>query len=104
MPDCLPLTPRQYWGWSKFRYREEEKNSFAEAKAVARKWLDACPVDVIRRFINRTWRFIDSYHDGLGDEAQAWASKPQKQHRTTSNTAMVALEKGVGSRIAPAQK
>ena len=38
----------QYWGWCKYRYREEDKKNFADAKEIARKYLDACPVDVIR--------------------------------------------------------
>jgi hypothetical protein len=55
------LTISQYWGWCKYRYRQEVRHNFAEAKAAAVKWLDACPVEVIRRFINRSWRFMDAY-------------------------------------------
>jgi hypothetical protein len=82
----------QYWGWVKYRYREEEKAKFEDAKAAALKWLNACPDEVIRRFINRSWRFMDAYRHGLKGKAAEWAVRKQKGHRCTSETAMLALE------------
>jgi hypothetical protein len=38
----IPLDPTQ------------EKKNFEQAKAAAIKWLDACPPEVIRKFINRS--------------------------------------------------
>jgi hypothetical protein len=55
--------------------------------------LDACPKEVIQRFINRSWRFIDSYRKGLTGEAAVWVVKKQKGHRAVSEKAMKALEK-----------
>ncbi|OJA17241.1 hypothetical protein AZE42_10223 [Rhizopogon vesiculosus] len=63
----------QYWGWCKYRYRERPKNNFAEAKQAAVQFLDACPLDVLRRFINRSWRFMSAYRKGLNGEAAVWA-------------------------------
>jgi hypothetical protein len=57
---CL-LTTVQFWGWVKYQYRQEEKATFAAAKEAAVKWLDACPTEIIRRFVNRSWRFMDAY-------------------------------------------
>ena len=54
--------------------------------------LDACPVEVIRRFINRSGRFVEAYRSGLTGKATAWAVKKQKQHRAVSERAMVAME------------
>lgn len=51
----------KYWGWVKYHYREVPKKNFAEAKDVALRYLNACPADVIRRFINRSWRFMSAY-------------------------------------------
>ncbi|KAJ7232105.1 hypothetical protein C8J57DRAFT_1250758 [Mycena rebaudengoi] len=48
----------EYWGWVKYRFREEDKPKFEDAKLVAVKYLDACPAEVIRHFINRTWRWM----------------------------------------------
>ena len=33
------------------------KNTFKEAKDAAKDALNTCPVEVIRRFINRSWRW-----------------------------------------------
>jgi hypothetical protein len=51
----------QYWGWCKYRYREVYKKRFQKAKRAVHKCLDACPVDVIHCFFNRSWRFMDAY-------------------------------------------
>ena len=72
-------------------YREHTKNNFAEAKEHAHQVLDACPKEVIRRFINGSWRFIDSYKKGLTGEAAVWGVKKQKGHRAVSEKAMKAL-------------
>ena len=92
LPRLPVLTASQYWGWSKFRYRDDDKDTFEEAKVSAKKWLDECPLPVIRRFINRTWRFIDAYERGLKPAAKEWAARPQKQHRNAAESAMVLLE------------
>jgi hypothetical protein len=81
-----------YWGWFKYRYQEHPKANFAEAKAQALEVLDACPTEVIQHFINRSWRFIDSYRKGLTGEAAAWVVRKQKSHRSVSEAAMKALE------------
>lgn len=86
------LIQLQYWGWAKYRYREVPKKSFAEAKEVARRYLDACPPEVIRRFINRSWRFMSAYRKGLTGQAAAWAVQKQRQHRQVSQTAMMSIE------------
>lgn len=49
------LTKYQYWGWVKYRYREVPKKTFQEAKDTAFQYLDACPIEVIQRFINRSF-------------------------------------------------
>ncbi|KAF8223569.1 hypothetical protein L208DRAFT_1316228, partial [Tricholoma matsutake] len=54
--------------------------------------LDACPAEVIQRFINWSWRFIDTYRKGLTGEAAAWAVCKQRSHRGVSESAMKALE------------
>ena len=84
----------QYWGWCKYRYREHLKANFAAAKERALQVLDVCPVtvEVIRRFINRSRRFVEAYRSGLTRKAAAWAVKKQKQHCAVSERAMVAVE------------
>ena len=54
----------QYWGWCKHRYRDVYKEMFGDAKRVMHKSLDACLVDIIRRFFNWLWRFMEAYQGG----------------------------------------
>jgi hypothetical protein len=63
-----------------------------KAKQAALQCLDACPVDVIQRFVNRSWRFMDAYRKGLTGKAAAWAVKKQKGHRAVSRRAYMQLE------------
>jgi hypothetical protein len=61
-------------------------------KDAVQKYLDACPKEVIRRFINRSWRFMSAYRRGLTGRAAAWAVRKQKQHRQVSQRAMLAID------------
>jgi hypothetical protein len=70
----------QYWGWCKHQYREEYKETFADAKRVVWGCLDACPVEVIRHFFNQSWRFMSAYWQGLTGKAAEWAIYKQKSH------------------------
>jgi hypothetical protein len=81
----------QYWGWCKYRYREVYKERFEDAKATARSCLDACPNEVIRRFFNRSWRFMDAYRKGLTGKAAEWAVCKQKSHRKVGPQAMMSV-------------
>jgi hypothetical protein len=60
-----------YWGYSKARYRQVKKTSFDHAKKEVVEALDACTIDTLRRFCNRTLRFIDAYRKGLSVQAAA---------------------------------
>ena len=78
----------QYWGWCKYRYCEAEKKTFQDAKNAALLYLNACPTEVIRRFINQSWgdswHFMSAYRLGLTGRAAEWAVRKQKQHRSVS--------------------
>ncbi|KAE9395496.1 hypothetical protein BT96DRAFT_826133 [Gymnopus androsaceus JB14] len=50
-----------YWGWVKYRFREIPKKTFQDAKDTAFKYLDACPTEVKRHFINRSFRWMSAY-------------------------------------------
>ena len=81
-----------YWGYSKARYRQVKKTSFDHAKREVLIALDACTIDTMRRFCNRSYRFMDAYRKGLGVKAASWCVKKQKRHRTISEEAMQAFE------------
>ena len=82
-----------YWGWCKYRYRQTSKKTFAEAKENALEYLDACPTDVIRRFIQRSWRFMSVYRLGLTGNVAAWAVRKQKSHRACNESILAEIDK-----------
>jgi hypothetical protein len=45
---------------------------------------DACSIDTLRRFYNRSSRFMDAYRRGSGVRAAAWCVEKQKRRRTIS--------------------
>ena len=77
-----------YWGYGKTRYREVQKSTFEEAKKQVPIALDACQTETLRRFCNRSFRFMDAYRKGLPIKAAAWCVKKQKGHRTISEGVM----------------
>ena len=51
--------------------------------------LDVCPVDVVQRFFNQSWQFMDTYHAGLTRKAAEWAVRKQKSHHRVGPQAMM---------------
>jgi hypothetical protein len=92
-PNSINDIPSTYWGWVKYRYHEEDKEKFEKAKQAVLKWLNACPDEVIRQFVNQVWRFVDAYQLGLSGKAAEWAVRIQKGHSCPSESTMRALEK-----------
>jgi hypothetical protein len=45
-----------YWGYSKTRFRQVKKVSFPDTKVKVVEALEACSIETIRRFCNRTFR------------------------------------------------
>ena len=90
----------KYWGWCKYRYWQTQKDNFAIAKEKAFEVLDACPPEVIRRFIGnslRSWRFIEAYRNGLTGWASAWVVRKQKGHQSVSEKAMEGFGRSKGT-------
>ena len=54
--------------------------------------LNSCSPDIIRKFINQSWGFVDAYKKGMTGEVAAWVVRKQKSHRSVSKVAMKALE------------
>jgi hypothetical protein len=63
-----------------------------QLKREARKSLDACTRDTLRRFCNRTTRFMDAHRKGLNIRVAAWCVKKQKRYRTISKEAVEAFD------------
>jgi len=77
-----------YWGYGKTRYRQVKKTSFDYVKKEVVKALEACSLNTIQRFYNRTFRWIDAYRQGLSIKQVAWCVKKQRRHRTISKRVM----------------
>ena len=69
-----------------------KKTSFDYTKREVLIALEACSIDTMRRFYNRSYCFMDAYCKGLGVKAAVWCVKKQRQHRTISEEAMQAFE------------
>ncbi|KXN86542.1 hypothetical protein AN958_09952 [Leucoagaricus sp. SymC.cos] len=80
------------WGWCKYHYRQAPKKTFKDAKKAAREAFDSCPTDVIHHFINRSWRFMSAYCQGLTGKAAEWAVCKQKGHWAVSHSAMMHIK------------
>lgn len=73
----------QYWGAAKYRYRASPRtSSIGEMEKNMLESLDAVPLLQIRRFANRSGRFIDAYRKGLDGAQAAWAARKYHGHRT----------------------
>ena len=59
---------------------------------AAENALNMCSVKVIRRFINRSWRWMSAYRMGLTGKATQRAVRKQKGLRCASRTAMMHLD------------
>ena len=59
---------------------------------AAENALNMCSVEVIRRFINRSWRWMSAYRMGLTGKATQRAVRKQKGLRCASRMAMMHLD------------
>ena len=72
---------------------EPNWRTFSAAKEAALEALSSCPIDVIRQFINQSWRFMSAYDwTGLTGKAAAWAVKKQQSHCSVPEHAHIAIE------------
>jgi len=71
----------QYWGVSKLRFRVAGRaRTLQEMERKMLECLDDIPLEQIRRFANRSARFISAYRQGLSGAQAAWANKKYHGH------------------------
>lgn len=68
--ECNPI--EMFWGYSKYLYRQVVKHSLADAEQEVLKAMACCSGDIIKKYINRAFRFMDAYKKGLKREAALW--------------------------------
>ncbi|KAI0244900.1 hypothetical protein BJV78DRAFT_1144295 [Lactifluus subvellereus] len=72
----------QYWGAAKTQYRDMQRTSTIEAmEENVIQCLDSIPLNQIRRYANRSARFIHAYENGLSGAQAAWANRRYHGHR-----------------------
>jgi hypothetical protein len=84
-----------YWGYAKARFRQVVKKTTKDGKREVPLALDACTTDILRRFCNRSFRFMDAYRKGLTITQAAWCVKKQKGHRAISKQIMDSMDENM---------
>jgi hypothetical protein len=54
---------------------------FATARTLVPECLDLCGLITIRRFFQKSWRYLDAYQKGLNVQQATIANKKYKSHR-----------------------
>ncbi|KAL1669056.1 hypothetical protein GGF50DRAFT_44924 [Schizophyllum commune] len=73
----------QYWGAAKFRYRTAPRSAtMDEMEKLMLTCLDEVPLLQIRRYANRSKRYIHAYSEGLTGAQAAWANRRYHGHRS----------------------
>jgi len=84
----------QCWGYAKRIYRMYEPSSQeADLERNVISSLASIPLSSIRRFANRSRRFMDAYNKGLDGKQAAWASRKYRGHRVLPASLMDDMEK-----------
>ncbi|QRV77097.1 DDE superfamily endonuclease [Ceratobasidium sp. AG-Ba] len=83
----------QRWGYAKRVYRQFARSkSQADLKSNMLTSLDSVPLDSIRRFFNKSQRYIDAYKHGLNGQMAAWVNKKYRGHRMLPPNALREIE------------
>ncbi|KDN36668.1 hypothetical protein RSAG8_10666, partial [Rhizoctonia solani AG-8 WAC10335] len=78
-----------YWGYAKKKFRSQCDGSFRLAKELVPKCLDSCPIITIRRFFQKSWRYMDAYRQGLTGVMAEHAVKKFTSHRKVTKQIMM---------------
>ncbi len=82
------------WGYAKWVYRMYEPSSQeADLERNVISSLASIPLTSVRRFANRSRRFMDAYQKGLDGKKAAWASRKYRGHRVLPESLMNDMEK-----------
>ena len=99
LPGCALYITWQVWKpmtitkWCKYHYHKVLEKTFQDAKDAVKKYLEACPAEVIHRStVNFSWHFMSAYWLGLTGNAAAWAAKKQWQYQQVSQRVMMSIE------------
>ncbi len=84
----------QCWGYAKRIYRlnpESSREDVLQKNALTA--LNSIPLESMRKFSNRSRRFMDAYSRGLNGRQAAWAARKYRGHRVLPASILDELEK-----------
>ena len=86
-----------FWGSVKHWLREHCDYTFDTLRENMPKALNSVPVELIRKWEHRAWRFIEAYADGLGardaqKRVKEFSSRSYKSHRRIPETLARAMD------------
>ena len=91
---CELNSIEQCWGYAKQVYRMYEPSSQeADLERNVISSLASIPLTSVRRFANRSRRFVDAYQKGLDGKKAAWASREYRGHHVLPESLMNDMEK-----------
>ncbi|TFK84495.1 hypothetical protein K466DRAFT_496470 [Polyporus arcularius HHB13444] len=89
----------QCWCVAKRAYREYPPSSLeADLERNMLMGLDTVKVQQVRRFFNRTQRFMDAYRKGLAGDGALWAAKRYSGHRTLPHNILAQFDEACARR------
>ncbi len=84
----------QCWGYAKRIYRLNPESSREDAlQKNALDALEAVPLSSMRRFANRSYRFMNAYSHGLNGRQAVWAARKYRGHCILPVSIMDEIEK-----------
>ncbi|KAI0266630.1 hypothetical protein BGY98DRAFT_1069572 [Russula aff. rugulosa BPL654] len=88
----------QYWGAAKLRFRMAGRAAtINEMEKKVIKCLEDVPLLHIRRYANRSARFISAYHSGLSGSQAVWANRKYHSHRILPPEIIAEVKRSVAS-------
>ena len=90
-----------FWGTVKRYLQENCDYTFETLKTNLPKALASVPLDIIQKWENRTWRWIEAYHSGLDAknaqlQVKAFSSRLYTSHRRASERVGQQLDRLLG--------
>ncbi|KAF8694004.1 hypothetical protein RHS03_08251, partial [Rhizoctonia solani] len=86
---CKLIPIEMYWGYAKQIFWGQCNGSFQLAKDLVPKCLDACLVQTICPFLQKTWRYMDAYRKGLTGVMAEHAVKEFTLHQKIAKQIMM---------------